>query len=252
MAVHLYGIVRHPAPPPKVLGRGVSESAVTAVRHRRLAAVLGEVPDADGDEPSVRQLRRDLAAHSDVLNRVAEGTTVLPFRFGVVLPDAEAVVRELLEPRYDLFESALDRVDGAVEVTFKAAYLEEEILSEVVREEPALRRAASGRKGGARADDQLALGEFVAAAVRARKEVDADRLLGRLSPAARDVSVRESGMDMMVLQASFLVDRDRLPEFDAAVDGLNAEESGRMRLSCIGPLPPFSFVTLELHEGAET
>ena len=52
-------------------------------------------------------------------------------------------------------------------------------------------------------------------------------------------------MDRMVVSASFLVRRDRQDEFARVVGQLEDEQRGRMRFRFTGPLPPYSFVSLE-------
>jgi hypothetical protein len=49
---------------------------------------------------------------------------------------------------------------------------------------------------------------------------------------------------MMILNAAFLVEKAREPEFDAAIQALDAEMNNLMTFKYIGPLPPFNFVDL--------
>jgi len=51
-----------------------------------------------------------------------------------------------------------------------------------------------------------------------------------------------------VFSASFLVDRDRIAEFDQAVDETGRQHADRMRLKYTGPLPPHSFAELSTAE----
>src|SRR3954471_23545511 len=108
MSTYLYGVIRRPGRDsrltPESLGSGVGDPAkpVRLLAHDDLAAVVSTVGvDEVGDEAGVRALRRDMAAHAEVLARIAEVRTVLPSRFGIVLPDDQAVVRQFLAPQYD-------------------------------------------------------------------------------------------------------------------------------------------------------
>jgi hypothetical protein len=47
-----------------------------------------------------------------------------------------------------------------------------------------------------------------------------------------------------VVQASFLVERSRLAEFNAVVDQVAEGYGGQIRFKYTGPLPPHSFVEL--------
>jgi hypothetical protein len=60
-----------------------------------------------------------------------------------------------------------------------------------------------------------------------------------------DFDVDQEPLEHQVLRASFLVDRGRLDDFDAAMNELERSEDGRMRFRYVGPLPPHSFVSLE-------
>ena len=86
---------------------------------------------------------------------------------------------------------------------------------------------------------------MIAAAVEARRRRDADEILALLAPLAEDYQVAEPRHERMALSASFLIPRDGMAEFDAAVDDVGRRQKHRMRLRYTGPLPPHSFVTLE-------
>lgn len=70
---------------------GPSSSRVSLIVHDAIAAVVGEVSvDRALGTPE------DLRAHARVPDELAASTTVLPFRFGAVLRDGQAVSDELL------------------------------------------------------------------------------------------------------------------------------------------------------------
>src|SRR5687767_7655697 len=142
MSTYLYGIIRQsdrrpkrPSSPPFGLGVGDPPRDVRLLTFRDVAAVVSNV-DADqiGESAGVRALRRDMAAHTEVLSRVLEARAVLPARFGVVFPDDQTVVDELLAPQHDELLDRLGAVDGAIEVALTATFVEEQVLREVVEE----------------------------------------------------------------------------------------------------------------------
>ena len=115
------------------------------LRHRDLAALVSAVAAGEVSGQNVRALRRDMKAHSAVLNRVVElgAPSLLPVRYGTVFPNPQSLVQRLLEPQYDLLVKYLDRLRGAVEVSLKASYVEAHVLREVVAEQPQLARAGA-------------------------------------------------------------------------------------------------------------
>ena len=101
--------------------------------------------------------------------------------------------------------------------------------------------------GGARDyRSRIALGRQVAAALEDKRQREADELLGVLAPLARDVRLGKTPSDLTVVNAALLVERKALPRFDRALEKLSAAQAGRLRLDCVGPLPPYSFVDLRL------
>jgi hypothetical protein len=242
---YVYGVVR-PADALSISSPGVGDGGtpVGVVSHGDLGALVspfgGEVVKAN---------RRNLTAHSDVLQEALEATTVVPMRFGVVMPSEQAVVEELLRARHDELGRLLDSVAGRVELSVKAFYRGDVALREVLRDDPAiarLSRATRGQPEAATYYDRVRLGQLVADAVRAKRVADAAPILERLRPIAQHVVVDEELPERMVLKAAFLVERERVPEFDHAVDEIARDGSERLQLKYLGPLAAHTFATLSL------
>jgi hypothetical protein len=171
---------------------------------------------------------------------------VLPLRFGIVLRDEDAVAEELLERRHDELTALLERFARLVELRVKAFYVEEAVLRDIVRSDPAIARlneATRGLPDASTHPQRVRLGEAVAHALAARRERDAHAIFARLRPLAEDAVVEDTESSL-ALTASFLVDRGRVAAFDAAMDELAREHEGLMTFKYLGPLPPHSFVSL--------
>ena len=91
---------------------------------------------------------------------------------------------------------------------------------------------------------RIQLGELVADALQRKRDRDAAEVLHAVTPLALAVDVAEPAHERIVVNASFLGERDRIGEFDAAVDREGRARAGRMRFKYTGPLPPHSFVDL--------
>jgi hypothetical protein len=199
------------------------------VVHGKLAAVTRDVEAGD-----LRARRRDLLEHADVVRQVFDYGTVVPLQFGVVLDD---VVAELLEPRQDELLALLRELDGLVEVTIRAVFREEDVLRELLREQPALARM----RGTA---PPVQLGEAVARALAARRAQAADELVRTLERHAQASAVDELRTELDVFRGAFLVDRARLRVFDAELDRFAQANASTTSFKVTGPLPPHHFVQL--------
>jgi hypothetical protein len=208
------------------------------VEHDRRAAIVSDL-----EEAPVRASRRNLLAHADAVEELHEGGVVLPARFGVVLDDQEAAREFLALPDV---EHLLERHRDTSELTLKGTY-EESILAEVSRPlaplQAAYRRAPSLEAG-------IALGEAVAQALADRRARDCETVLTRLAPLAQDVVVSEPFGEYAALDLALLVRRDAVEALNTALDEVVAELSPPLHLRLVGPLPPYSFVSLELQAAA--
>ena len=234
----VYGIV--PAETPlDGAPAGIGGAPVGPVVSGGLAALVSPV---EGEE--LHATRRDLLSHSAVLEHAVAAGPVLPLRFGIVLRDEDAVAAELLEPRHDELTALLEQFERLVELRVKAFYVEEAVLREIVRSDPAIARLNEATRGASEAaahPHRVRLGEAVARALEAQRESDAGAIFARLRPLAEDAVV-EDGETSLAFTASFLVDRGRVEAFDEAMDELAREHEGRMTFKYLGPLPPHSFV----------
>jgi hypothetical protein len=234
--VYVYGVVGAGAAVPD--RAGIDAQPLRIIVAQAVAAVVSDIP---GGELSFG--REALTSHSDVLESVLEATTVLPMRFGVVMDDDDAVREQLLEPHLAELLAQLQRLSGRVELTLRATYEEAPLLREIVAEEPQIREFQAASRGTYL--DQIRLGEMIAAAVEQRRRRDADQIMQLLVPLAEDFQLSEPQHERMALSASFLLPREKMARFDAAVDEVGRRQQDRMRLRYTGPLPPHSFVTLE-------
>lgn len=218
----------------------LSEAAVGAAAGRPprfvvsgdLAALVTDGPDGE-----VLPSRANLLVHTRVLEAVAEATTVLPMRFGVVVPDAAALERDYLVAGHDELRRSLDRLRGFVELRLRATYVEDEVVRVVLEGD----RKAARLRGRPGMQAKVELGQRISAGIDARRERDAQAALDALAPHVADVAVTAVVGGLDVLVASFLVASDRHTAFDAAVDELAGRLAPVATVELVGPMPPFSF-----------
>ncbi|MGY0056385.1 GvpL/GvpF family gas vesicle protein [Streptomyces sp. LZ34] len=229
---------------------GDQGSPITFIRHGGLAAVVGEVPTSKPlGTPD------DLSAHARVLDTLAaSGLPVLPFRFGTVVRNPQAVTDELLTDGHDDFGWALDRLRGSAQFTLRARYVQDEVLGEVLEEHVEARRLRDELEGlpeGAGYDQRIQLGQLVVEAIAAKRETDAREIEHRLAPFALAVATSEPASAEGVVTAAFLIEDHKRKAFEQAAEELAQEWHGRVRLRLLGPQAPYDFVADALRRGEE-
>ncbi len=243
--VYVYGIL--PASEQDTLSvSGVKSSGVRTVRHGDLAALVSDF------EGQGLKAAKEVRAHWHVLEEASASATVLPIRFGTVMEGDSAVREQLLAPNAERLVALLRELAGRVQLSIKGEYDEERLLRGVVSGSPdvaALRERLKTLPDDAGYYDRIRMGELVASEIERRREEDQALALERLEPLA--VSARTEALTgtEAAFNLAFLVERDRLDRFSAAVRALGDEIGERIRIRYVGPLPPYSFADLELTAG---
>lgn len=225
-------------------GIGGPDAVVRVIKEGDLAAVVSDAP-AEGYDVS----RENLLAHHRVLEEAMAHADILPVAFGTVAVDDAEVREKLLSREHDQLHANLDYIRGCVELTLRVFWDRQRLFDEIVAEDDevrGLRDSIAGHPEAATYFDRIRLGELTEAAINAKREVEADAILAELAPLAVDTVLNPILSDTMLLNAAFLVERSRVPEFDAAVEAVGASRGERLRFQYAGPLPPFNFVDISV------
>ncbi len=241
MADYVYGIVDSRAAAPDEPGLG--GAPVRVVGNGGAAALVSEIGDGQ-----LEFGRDELLTHARILEQALKRGTVLPMRFGVVLQGDDEVSSRLLDEHAAELREQLDQFSGKVEVNIRATYDEQTLMREVLAQDEDISRRRSAIRGkpeDATYYERIELGEQVASAVERRREADARNILDALAQVAVAVEASPPAHERVALNASFLVERGRLTEFDEVLDAFAGGQGGRLRFKYTGPLPPHSFVKFD-------
>jgi Gas vesicle synthesis protein GvpL/GvpF len=205
--IEVYAVTDRPEAPLPPLGRleRVTEHGLAGIYTTGSAA-----PDTSAEA---------LWRHEQVVEALMDDRAALPMRYGTVLAD-EGQLRRALVDRRGEFSRLLDAVRGHIELAVRVLLPPDEDRDA---------RARSGR-------------EYMGGLLRRRSAAAGTlALLGPLEGIADAMKVREGSAADHHARYSFLVDRDRLDEFQAELQELGARHRG-LQLTCTGPWPPYSFV----------
>jgi Gas vesicle synthesis protein GvpL/GvpF len=237
MALYLYGIVPAASGFERFETPGVAGGRVRILDVEGLACVVGEL-----DDVPFRARRGDLMAHSDVLQEAIESADVVPMRFGTVFASTDELLNGFLRPNRDELAAILDRVHGAVEVQVKGEYDADAVAREIVSRDRRTQKLTARARERGDVDSNIELGRRFAAVLEQTRNADARKIVDALAPAADDVALGEVSGEYGVINASFLVPRERVARFAVAVAEVRSRFGDRVKLRELGPLPPYSFV----------
>jgi hypothetical protein len=235
-----YGVVPASCPVPET--PGIAGRPVERLAQGRLAALVTAVPAERFTGAALQERLEDLdelealaRGHEAVLEAALQAGDLVPFRMCTIYRAPETV-RHMLATEAERLQRALARLHGKAEWGVKA-------FARPASEPAAAGRPRSGteylvrrgaeRRAAAQADDAIA--ETVAAVHAQLSEGACAAVLG--SPQDRRLSGRDAEM---VLNASYLVERERAADFAELVDALGRDG---LALELTGPWPAYHFAT---------
>lgn len=226
---------------------GNGAGIVYTVCHQGLAVVVSDSP-----QTRYESTRQNMIAHERVLEKVMQEFTLLPVRFDTVTESESATpvddIQKLLGGRNQEFTSLLKDLDDKAELGLKAFWRDEKATFQVIVDEnPDIRRlrdSLSRQPPQATRHERMILGEMVKNALERKRDLEAARLMAALRPLASRVQENKVIIDRMLLNAAFLVEKRRDPEFDRVVREQEAAHNERIVFKYIGPVPPYNFVNI--------
>ncbi|TCT02264.1 GvpL/GvpF family gas vesicle protein [Aquabacter spiritensis] len=243
---YLYCLIDAPAPDtfasPGIGGRG---DVVHTITVGRLAAVVSDSPRIEYENS-----RRNMMAHTKVLEEVMARHTMLPVCFGTVATGPDPISGKILEGRRDELVGLLEQMRGRLELGLKATWREDVIFAEILQENPAiakLRDSLVGRSPEKSHFERIRLGEMIGQAMERKRRDDEERILERVRPFVHKTKLNKPIGDRMILNAAVLVEAAREAGLDQAVRQMDAEWGARLSFKYVGPVPPYNFVTITIH-----
>ena len=227
------------------IGIGDQGNPVTTIAYRDLGAVVSSVP-----MNRYVVSKETMLTHERVIETVMKEYTVLPVRFYTVAPNAEEV-RSLLRRRYLEFKKLLRELDNKVELGLKALWRDmNAIFAEIVEEKEEIKAATAEMmaRSGEEASQKDVVDEMVKLALRDMTAREREALLQPLTRICGGFCLNKTYGDDMLMNAAFLVDRDRERDFDVEVQRLAAQYGDTIEFKYVGPAPPYSFVNIVVKE----
>ncbi len=223
------------------IGMGVEPAMVHTINYKEIAAVVSDTPVDVLDAT-----RENVLAHERVNESVMRRFTVIPMSFGTVFKTRDDIV-QLLRSAYEAFRDVLAKMQDKLEFGLKVLWDRDVIIQEIEREDDDIRQLKTeiASQKGSTYFARMQYGRLIDAALQAR----ADRYVADIFEQLRDTSVASRANkpigDRMIMNAAFLVSRDKEDAFDKRVKKIGAQYDP-LTFKYTGPWPPYNFVNIRL------
>jgi hypothetical protein len=219
----------------------------SARSNQALAALVSASPLPDFRGLKRNQAAAHLVAHQRVVEAVMQDFPLLPVKFGTILTD-EAQVRRFLAQGEPLFHTALEKFSGRAQMEVVALWNLPQLFQEIGQEAQIanLRTQITGSPPEKTMAERIAIGQMVHASLEQRRAALRDRLMPPLREIDPNLIINPPMDDSMIVNVALLLDQAGREALDRRLDWLDQEFEGRFLFRCVGPLPPYSFATVEV------
>ncbi len=248
--IYIYGIV------PNFYGaehfRSLDKADVYAIPLQNISAIVSEREVASVNLSDRESLGAQLVHHQTTIENVmALGfTMILPMRIGTLVNTREEVLT-ILAKGYELFIKTFKQTENTVEIDLAVTWgdfgstLKEFSFHPEISElrENILRKGDSFSQA-----DQVKIGMLLQEKLNEKNKKIEMKILDVLSSFSLNIKLHDVMNDQMITNSAFLINRNVKDKFEQVIGNLDEEYKGKLNFKLVGPLPCYSFYTIEVKE----
>ncbi len=226
---------------------GIDHQEVFLFPYRGIAAVAGNIVFKQFNTLPRETLLQNLATYQAVIERLMKNRHIIPVKYGTIVSKHD--LKNLLETACDPIEKHLKEMEGKIELNVAAVWSDfESILKEIGEEEAVrkLKEAAASKPDDKVFEVKLSIGKLVKASLDKRKKECASLIEDTLKKDTEDHIAHAIMDDAMIVNGAFLISRDKQEALETKVEELDRYYQDKINFRIVGPLPPYSFRTLEI------
>jgi len=190
-----------------------------------------------------------LVWHQKVIEKIMSlKYTIIPVRLGTFTVD-EAEVKDILIKGYSLIKNIMEKIRDKIETDVVATWADFGSALKEIGEEKEIKKLKENILANPKSitvDDQMKVGVMSKKVLDEKREKYALQIQTFLKRYCTAFKVHELMDDRMVINAAFLINKLEQKDFDRKIEEINTEFAEKLNFRCVGPLPPYSFYTIDI------
>ncbi len=246
--IYIYGVMPNFYSPD--MFRTFEDSGIYAIPLQNISAVVSDRDDEDIDYLDRESLGYLLVHHQETIEGLQNKgfNMFIPMKLGTIVSSKEEVVK-LLANGHDLIIETLKKVEFLTEIDLAVTWANFGGVIQEVAAHPeivALREEILNKANALSQLDQVKVGMMIKEKLDKKNKQVELRILDALSSISIDIKTHEVMNDQMITNSAFLLNNNNKDKFEAKIDKLDAEFEDALSFKLVGPLPCYSFYTLEV------
>lgn len=227
------------------IGLGNNAARVFTVNYQDLAFVVSNCSDK-----SYYPTRKNALAHEFVIATLMKEYPVIPMSFGMVCTNEQQIFN-VLKKNHQVFKSTLEFLRNRVEVGLKVWWEKDKFDKDIFEFDPRL--LAMKEEIEVKPEDRgyfetIEFGKLVEQTANHLRKKYHDLIFRPLERIAVAGKVNSISSEFMVLNAAFLVEKEKEQEFDQIVNDIYLQYRERMNFKYTGPWPPYNFTNIHIKD----
>jgi hypothetical protein len=248
--IYIYGIV------PNFYGtthfQSLENSGVYAITFENISAIVSDRDSVHLDFLDRESLGYLLVHHQETIEELmGKGfSMIIPMRLGTIMGSKEEVIK-ILANGHDLIIDTLKKIEYLTEIDLAVTWADFSItIKEIAGHPEVIALKEDILKSGEQLSQahQVKIGMLFQAKLAEKNKKVELKILEALSQHCVHVKMHDVMNDQMITNSAFLMNRNKKEKFEEVIEQLDDEFKGLLNFKLVGPLPCYSFYTIEVKE----
>jgi hypothetical protein len=249
IGIYIYGIINsNNASDFFTPNNSYKKESVYTIYYQDVSAVVSNSEIIEYAYSSKDTLAKLLVWHQEVIEKIMDlKYTIIPVRLGTFAVD-ETEVKNILSKGYSLIKDVMEKTRDKIETDVVATWTDFNSTLKEIGEEEEIKKLKEKflNNPAITVDDQMKIGVMIKKALDKKRENYALKIQTFLSNYCTSCKIHALMDDKMVINEAFLINKLEQKDFDRKIEEINTELGDKLNFRCIGPLPSYSFYTLEI------
>ena len=246
--IYIYGII--PNFYSADMFRSLENSGVYAIPFQNISAIVSDREGTLLDYTDRETLGHLLIHHQKTIESLIENgfNMVIPMRLGTIVNSKEEVFK-VLANGHELIMNVLKKIQFLTEIDVAVTWADfSDTLGEIASHPEIISMKNEILESANKLSpvDQVKVGMLVQAKLKEKNLKVELNILDSLSAFSLDIKTHEVMNDQMITNSAFLINRNKKENFEQVINQLDEEYKGMLNFKLVGPLPCYSFYTIEM------
>jgi len=219
------------------------------IPYQDIATVVSDSEEVDIQYMFKDSLAQLLVKHQKIIEEVMNlGYSIIPLKLGTYVENQSQVI-EILSKGYNLVNAIFEKVTDKIEIDVVVTWNDLQSQLKRIGEEREIKEYKEKLLNNSKKitiEDQMKIGVMVKNALDSKRKKYSDEIRNALKKICVNSNVHDVMDDKMIINTAFLVNNNKKNDFENKIEELNEEYEDQFNFRCVGPLPAYSFYTLEV------